>query len=288
MLVVIDSHGLGHRAKHAMKGLSHNDKQTGVIYGFLRYVLKYAKMFNTKTFAFAWDSKKSFRADIYREYKANRTPTQPSFDEQWLHKTAMSQFHELRKKVLPAIGFQNNFIQTGVEADDIIARIVRGVKEAQAITDIVVVSQDNDLWQLLEWCDILDPSSDKILTKGKFKKTYNIRPEQWAEVKSLAGCGTDNVAGIEGVGEGKALQYITGKLTKGKVYERIQSQEGQKIIGRNRHLVTLPFHRTNEFYLSFEDKFYLHNFERICENYGLQSFLNIPAFNEWRKFFQMK
>lgn len=287
MLVVIDSNGLGHRVKHAMKGLSHQDKQTGVIYGFLRYILKYAKLFSSKTFVFAWDSKKSYRADVYCEYKANRIPKKLSPEDEWLHKVAISQFHALRKSVLPQLGFKNNFIQTGVEADDIIARVVRSVKEEQAITDIVVVSRDNDLWQLLEWCDILDPSNDKILTKSKFKQQYGIHPEQWAEVKSIAGCSTDNVSGIKGVAETKALQYITGKMNKGAIWERIQSAESQHVIACNRKLVTLPHQATKDFIVNFDEKFKVLDFEEVCESYGLNSFLNLPAYNDWRKCFLM-
>lgn len=290
MLVVIDSHGLGHRAKHAMQGLSHNEKQTGVIYGFLRYVLKYAKVFNTKNFVFAWDSKKSFRADIYPEYKANRAPSNRNYtpDEQWLHQSALNQFYDLRKKVLPTLGFKNNFIQTGVEADDIIARVVRSVKEEQAITDIVVVSSDNDLWQLLEWCDILDPGKEKVLTKSKFKKEYGIHPEQWADVKALTGCNTDNVHGIEGVGEVKALQYIKGKLTKGKIFDRIQSHESQVVMNLNQRLVKLPHYKTSNFHVNFDEVFSLSRFELICEQYGFNSFLNMPMYNDWRKYFRMQ
>lgn len=288
MIVVIDCHGIGHRVKHTNRNnLSYRGKPTGIIYGFLRYVLKYAKMFNTKTFVFAWDSKKSFRSDIYPEYKANRNTKEFTPTEEKLYREAINQFHELRKVVLPRLGFRNNYIQTGVEADDIIARVVMSVKKEQALTDIVVVSRDNDLWQLLDYCDILDPADSKILTKEKFKASHGITPKQWGEAKTMMGCSTDNVKGIPGVGDKKVLQYLTGTLPQGKILTSIQSEESQAIIERNKALVVLPFKGTKKHWLDFEEKFYLADFERLCEDYGFNSFLEPPHYNHWRKYFQM-
>jgi 5'-3' exonuclease len=289
MLIVLDCHGLAHRVKHTNRNnLSFRGKPTGIIYGFLRYVLKYAMKFNTRHFVFAWDSKKSYRAEIYPEYKANRNNKEFTPEEQRAYKEAISQFHELRKEVLPRLGFRNNFIQTGVEADDIIARAVKDVKRHQALTDIVVVSRDNDLWQLLEWCDILDPEGDKLLTKEWLKNEYGIKPKQWAEAKCIMGCSTDNVSGIFNVGKDRVLKYVTGNLVKGKIFDRIISEEGQDIVSRNKPLIVLPFQGTKRRIIHFDEYFILSEFERVCEDYGFNSFLDMPAYNNWRKCFQMQ
>ena len=126
--------------------------------------------------------------------------------EEW--EIAFDQFKQLRKRILPRIGFNNNHLQTGYEADDLIAKYVKDNAE-----ELVIASADNDLLQLLYFADFLNLSKNKLITSKSFFSEYGILPAQWGMVKQIAGCSSDNVKGIQGVGEITAIKYLKGELS---------------------------------------------------------------------------
>ena len=190
---------------------------------------------------FAWDSRKRKRCKIFPAYKKKRI-IEKSEDDIVLDKIAYPQFSTLRRIILPEIGFKNNFICTGYEGDDIIAKVVLddGFLFCPEC-DIIIVTRDSDMWQLIsDRVSIFDPQTKKMKTLKSFKKEYGIEPYQWAEVKAIGGCKGDEVPGVKGVAVGYAIQYLKGTLNdKGKLYGRIVSNP--KLIARNRQLVKLPF-----------------------------------------------
>lgn len=291
VILVVDSNALCHRVKHTLKDLAYHEKRTGIIFGFLNYVLKYAKKFNTNKFVFCWDSGKSLRKQMFPAYKAkrhnNKTRTP---EEEELHTLSYIQFGSLRAEVLPTLGFKNNFIQTGREADDIIASVVNTLYAQYHGHQIIMLTSDMDLYQLLDKCDYLSLYSkkDRLFTRGDFHEHYNIHPKQWIEVKAIAGCTTDEVPGVENVGEDRAIKYLTGKLIKGKVYNSIASEEGRAIKERNLPLVSLPMEGTKEFEITFEEQFQLENFYTICDRYGFSSFTRGVKREEWQRLFNME
>lgn len=286
MLLIIDSPALCHRAKFAMQKveLSFEEMKTEIIFNFLNQILSLAKRFETNQFAFCWDSRKSFRRDLYPDYKRKRREdkTQEEIDFTSL---AYEQFHRLRREVLPALGFKNNFIQTGLEADDIIASIV--FLNTLHKQKPIVVSRDNDLYQLLLYCDVFDFQTLKMMTDNLFIKEHKILSSLWNLVKATSGCSSDNVAGIEGVGEKTAIKYITHTLPSHyKSFKAIKSEEGQKIIERNRTLVYLPFEGTKKFPIQ-KDKLYSKDFYDTFEKLGFESFLTQKNFREWEEQFNL-
>ena len=280
-VLVIDSNCLGHIAKHSMKGLSFDEIETGVIFGFMNHVLRLAKKFETNRFAFCWDSRKSLRKEVYPKYKYKRHDNTGKTEEEIvLNESAYRQFVELRKKVLPEFGFKNVFIQKGIEADDLIASIVRANKN-----EYIVVSHDEDLYQLLNLAPIYNPRKKILIDADYFKKQYGIDPDDWSKVKAIAGCGSDSVGGIENVGEKTAIKYLTGTLKKGKAYDSIR--EGNDVILRNKKLVYLPFSETEEVKISFKkEEFDVDDFFDMCDNYGFYSFKRET--DNWKKTFRMK
>lgn len=232
MSLIIDCSPICYKALAVMgEDFSYEDEQTGIIFSFLLQVFKIANAFDTKELVFCWDSNSYLRKEIYPEYKENRKSTLTSFQ----YKIVKKQMLELRCKVLPKLGFKNNFIQKGFEADDIIAQIVR------TNPGVTVVGSDNDLWQLLDDCVIYQQDKNHRFTKEEFIKLYDIKPLEWVEVKNIAGCSGDNVKGIKGVGWKKAIQYLKGTLPKGKIKDRIDSKEAKEIIFRNDELIRLPY-----------------------------------------------
>jgi len=283
MLLIIDSPALCYRAKFAMQKveLSYEEMKTEIIFNFLNQIMSLAKRFETNQFAFCWDSRKSFRRDLYPTYKWKRKENKTQ-EEKDFAVLAYEQFHRLRRKVLPALGFKNNFIQTGLEADDIIASI--GEHEYKNY-DSTIISRDNDLYQLLDYSDMFDFQTLKMMTLEIFRTKYSTEPYVWAEMKQIAGCSTDNVAGIEGVGEKTAIIYILNELPEHyKTFKAIESREGQKIIKRNKPLVCLPFKGTKKFSIQ-KDKLYAKDFYNTFEKLGFKSFLTQENFNEWEERF---
>jgi len=279
--LVIDSSCLCYRAKLSLADMSYEDQETGVIFGFLIQLRSLANMFKTNDFVFAWDSRKSIRRDMYHWYKSKRRDKTP--EEKEIDEIALPQFGLLRTQVLPGIGFNNNFIQTGLEADDIIAAVVMS---GQSDGGNVVVSTDNDLLQLLDFCDIFNPQTKKTITSEDFTDKWGIEPMQWSLVKAMAGCTSDSVPGISGIGEKSAVAFLRDELKKtSKKYESIVSEDGRAITERNEAIVTLPFADT-ETPEVIENDFDLDYFSMICGKYGFGSFLKQDAYLGWCKIFE--
>jgi 5'-3' exonuclease len=148
------------------------------------------------------------------------------------------QIADLRTGYLPALGYRNIFIQKGYEADDIIASLCSSITDGE----IVIVSTDTDLWQLLQWrrVTILRPDGT-FYAERAFTEEWNLEPCQWAWVKAIAGCKSDGVVGVVGVGEKTAAKYLNNLLPKkSKAYIAIRKAWRAGLIDFNRGLVFLP------------------------------------------------
>ena len=282
MFLLIDSNHLCHRIKYILQALSYADRKTGVVFGFLNQILHLFDKFSTNKFIFAWDSRLSKRKEIFPKYKAFRIKKDKTKEEKMIDRIAYRQMDELRDYVLPRIGFKNIFQQEGYEADDVIAKIVIDNHKKE---DIVVVSNDNDLYQLLGCCSIYDLHKKQLLNEGWFLDRYKISPNEWVKVKSLAGCTSDGIPGIKGVGEKTAVKYLLGQLPeKSKAHKSIVSDDGRKVSAFTQDLVLLPYPGMDGFKI-IHDKFSLGNFMDICQEYGLNSFLSKNTLSKWKQFF---
>ncbi len=279
--LLIDSNCLAHIAKHSKKDLTYGEMETGVVFGFLEQIKILANKFNTNKFIFCWDSKKSKRKELYPDYKRHRHKEKTEI-EQIEDNIAFKQFYDLRTTILPKLGFKNIYIQTGYEADDLIASIVKKNKE-----EYIVVTNDDDLLQLLNFCDIYNPKTKKIETTRTFTEEYGIDPLIWSGIKSLAGCTSDNVKGVEGVGIVKAIAYVLRNITKGKIYDRIQ-KDGPTISARNAPLVHLPMVGTVIITPKEDEHFHVLDFIDAFEKYGFKSFLKKESLDQWKRLFNME
>jgi DNA polymerase-1 len=263
---LIDSNYICYRAKFATGHLQYGNVRTGILFGFFNQLITAAEKTQPDQIVFFWDSKKSKRREIFPDYKIKRRQERTELEEQeW--KTAYAQFNQLRKKILPDLGFNNQFLQSGYESDDLIAQYVfdYGNKE-----DICVVTGDDDLLQLLEYCIIYNPAKESFVDTKKFTEIYGISPSQWSEVKKIAGCNSDCVPGVQGVAEKTAIKYLTGDLkTTTKKYQDIVNNG--EVIERNHKLVVLPFEGTQNV-IPTADDFNMANFLRFCRRFGLNSF----------------
>ena len=251
-------------------GLSHENKPTNVIYGFLRSVMALQEFFQTKCIVFCWDSKHSKRKELFSDYKKKRSQRYKEWTEKELRqeKAFRIQMKKLRKAYLKQIGYRNVFCQKGYEADDLMASVAYNLPKGD---EAIIITSDQDLLQCIR-CNVsfYDPRKNKVITLQKFSKMYGIIPEQWVVMKCLAGCSTDEVPGIYRVGETTALKYIRGELNSGsKTYEKIHKMK-RKIIKQNYSLVCLPFKDTKIFKLK-KDRLCQKDWQAVIEKLGMKS-----------------
>lgn len=283
-LLIIDCSQLCYNSFYTFNNLSYNEKKTGIIFGFLMQIFKLAKDFDSKTFAFCWDSAKSYRKDIYPSYKEKRHSVEYTEEEKQDRKFLFLQRNELRQNILPALGFKNNLIKTGLEADDLITWIV------DKNNGSVVVSSDNDLLQLLNRCEIYNLKTKIRIYEPDFIEQYGIKVNQWIDVKAIMGCTSDEVEGIQGVGLKYAIAYLKNELPKGKTFDKIESKESKEIINRNKKLIKLPFQEDvdNMGVVDLEEKFLADDWTKVFNKYGFKYFLDKKQFIPIREVFELK
>jgi 5'-3' exonuclease len=273
MLVIIDSNYIAYVSAFALsQGLIYRGNRTEVIFGFLKQITSIAIKFQPDQIAFCWDSRTSKRKEALPEYKENRKKDRTEEEKESLI-PVYAQFDEIKGVVLPMLGFNNVFMVDGYESDDIIANIVSG-KDPQKT---IVITSDNDLLQLLDHCSLYSVTKKQSTNKEIFYREYGIAPSEWAMVKAIAGCGTDNVPGVKGVGEKTAIAYLKGE-SKGK--KKFDIEQSSDIIDRNLPLVKLPFQgcpgprlRNNNLSTA--------KFQTVCDKYGMESLLTPKQIFEW-------
>jgi DNA polymerase-1 len=203
-LFLVDGSSYIFRAYHALPPLTRKSDglQVNAVLGFCNMLWKLLRDMKGEDkpthLAVVFDkSEKTFRTDMYPDYKAHR-PDPPD--------DLIPQFGLVREAVLafdlPSIE------QAGFEADDLIATYVREACEAGARSTIV--SSDKDLMQLVNDCVIMyDTMKDKKIGRAEVIEKFGVPPEKVIEVQSLIGDSTDNVPGVPGIGVKTAAQLIT-------------------------------------------------------------------------------
>lgn len=220
MLTLIDGNSLFFRAYYGVRAnLSRSDgTPTGAVYGFLNMLLPVlAAAKKTDVFICAFDaSRKTFRNDIYPEYKANRTDTPPDLITQ-LHITI---------DLLNSIGLPVLQVK-GIEADDVIATLA--TQNCQLHDKTRIITSDKDMMQLVSDCVyIYDGMKNmEIYAPGVFDK-FGVRPDQVIDVQSLMGDSSDNVPGVRGVGPKKAAELIVRFETLENLYENLDKIENER------------------------------------------------------------
>lgn len=272
--VLVDVSYLAYRALHSVGDLSHDDVPTGIVFGFLQQLREICfddRIRSNKVAIFA-ESRRSIRAEGYPEYKQKRRAERTDEEIERI-RTMRRQLNELTSKVLPEIGFPV-FKQDGLESDDVLAAAADSLTATKTPERLgVMITSDGDLYQCISnkvhW---YDPMRRLYYDVPSFKAAKGIPPFDWAEVKAIGGCKTDNVEGVKGVAEETAIKYIKGDLPiHHKTHARIISPEGRATIKRNRGLVTLPHRATEYINLPSHVEYNADAFFRHCERFGLKS-----------------
>ncbi len=202
-LFLVDGSGYIFRAYHALPPLTRKSDgmPVGAVAGFCNMLYKLIEdtkdEFEPTHLAVIFDAgSKTFRNDIYPEYKANRTePPEDLVPQFSLVRDATRAFS------LPCIE------KPGFEADDLIATYARLAHEAGA--RVTIVSSDKDLMQLVnDRVDMLDTMKLKTIAREQVVEKFGVPPEKVVDVQALAGDSTDNVPGVPGIGIKTAAQLI--------------------------------------------------------------------------------
>ena len=197
-LVLVDGSSYLYRAYHALPKLtSSRGEPTGAIHGVLSMILKLAKEQETDHFAVVFDAPgKTFRDEMFDEYKANRPPMPDDL---------RLQIDPLLEAV-PAMGLPMLRIE-GVEADDVIGTLCR-----QAAADgmqVLVSTGDKDMTQLVDKnITLVNTMSGTLLDRDGVKKKFDVFPEQIIDYLGLVGDSSDNIPGVPRVGAKTAAKWL--------------------------------------------------------------------------------
>ena len=227
-LMVIDGHSLAFRAFYALpvdSFISPQGQHTNAIHGFISMFLGLLKKENPTHVAVAFDiSRFSFRTRIYPEYKATRGDTPTEFIGQV----------PLLQDVLAAMGVVT-LTKEDYEADDILATLAHQASEADY--QVLVVSGDRDTFQLVnDRVTVLYPSARgvaelKRYTPAAVEERYGVPPHKYPDVAALVGETSDNLVGIDKVGEKTAVKWINQYGSLDAVLENSDDIGG--VVGQN-------------------------------------------------------
>ncbi|MDX1485281.1 MAG: 5'-3' exonuclease H3TH domain-containing protein, partial [Alphaproteobacteria bacterium] len=198
-LFLVDGSGYIFRAYYALRtNLTRSDgTPTNAVFGFCNMLMKLLDDTDADYIAVIFDAaRKTFRNDIYADYKANRAePPEDLIPQFPLIREATEAFN------VPAIEMP------GYEADDLIATYARQAREAG--DEVTIMSSDKDLMQLItEGVMMRDPIRNGEIGPEEVVEKFGVGPEKVVEVQALAGDSVDNVPGVPGIGVKTAAQLI--------------------------------------------------------------------------------
>jgi DNA polymerase I len=239
-MVLVDGSYYLFRAYHAIRDLSNaKGEPSGAIYGVINMVQKHLTEGGPDYFAIVFDAKgKTFRNDLYKEYKANRPPMPDDLA------TQIQPLHDL----IRALGIPLVMIE-GVEADDVIATLARQAANKNIKT--IVSTGDKDLAQMVnDRIHLINTMSNTYFDHEGVVKKYGVPPERIIDYLTLMGDNADNVPGVPKVGPKTAVKWLNeyGSLDeiiaradeiKGKVGENLREFLPQ--LPLSKELVTLKY-----------------------------------------------
>ena len=215
---LVDGSAYIFRAFHALPPMTRADgTPVNAVYGFANMLTKLVEDSEADFLAVIFDTaRKTFRSDIYPEYKAHRPPAPEEL---------IPQFELIREATraysLPCLELD------GFEADDLIATYAHQAVEQGF--DVTIVSSDKDMMQLVgPGIRMMDPMKNRFIGPDEVFEKFGVTPDRVVDVQSLLGDSTDNVPGIKGIGEAPAAQLINEFGDLDKLFEATKDPEAVK------------------------------------------------------------
>ncbi|KXC01899.1 DNA-directed DNA polymerase [Proteus mirabilis] len=224
--ILVDGSSYLYRAYHAFPPLTNSKGEpTGAMYGVLNMLRSLIIQYKPSHVAVVFDAKgKTFRDELYEEYKSNRPPMPDDLREQ------IEPLHEMVQAMgLPLLSI------TGVEADDVIGTLA--LKAASDGRNVLISTGDKDMAQLVTPnITLINTMTNVILGPDEVKEKYGVPPELIIDFLALMGDSSDNIPGVPGVGEKTALGLLQGLGSLEDIYQQLDkiatlSFRGAKTLG---------------------------------------------------------
>ena len=215
---LVDGSAYIFRAFHALPPMTRPDgTPVNAVFGFTNMLTKLVEDSGASFLAVIFDTaRKTFRTEIYPDYKANRPPPPDEL---------VPQFELIREATraysLPCLEME------GFEADDLIATYAKlAVDQGYEVT---IVSSDKDLMQLVgPRVRMMDPMKNRFIGPEEVVEKFGVGPENVVDVQALLGDSTDNVPGIKGIGEAPAAALVREYGDLEKILEAVQNTDAVK------------------------------------------------------------
>jgi DNA polymerase I len=213
-VVIIDGYGFIFRAFFSLRDFkTSKNEPIGAVYGFINMLLKVINTFDPKYIIVIFDSgKKSFRSDIYPEYKAHRKEAPDDLKPQ---------FSIVRDAVK---AFNINYAEVeGFEADDLIATYAQFCKRNEMKS--IIISSDKDLMQLAEdgIIEFYDPMKAKFITEKDINLKFGVKAKQIVDFLAIVGDSSDNIPGVAGIGEKGASELLNTYSNVEDIYNNLEN-----------------------------------------------------------------
>ncbi len=243
-LVLVDGHGLAYRAYHALPATlaTSNGEPTNVVFGFTSMLLEVLNDFAPDYVIVCFDSGKSFRHELYHEYKAHRPETPDDLR------------HQLERIRQLLAAFQIPIVvREGYEADDLIGTLAKQAIRREL--EVLIVTGDTDLLQLVDdHVQVILPGRQRfgeyrLYDRQAVLERYGFSPERLPEFKALVGDPSDNIPGVPGIGEKTATRLLQQFPSLEAMLQRLDEidpprirealRAAQETVLTSRHLATI-------------------------------------------------
>lgn len=233
--LIIDGSSILFRAFYALPPMNtKSGKNTNAILGFLNILLRGLDEIEPTHLAVCFDLKgKTFRSDIYEDYKANRSPAPDELSEQFAY----------IKEILDSFNYKSYELK-GFEADDIAGTLARQANEKNM--EVYLLTGDKDYLQLVNDKTVLLYTKKGISELAKYDEKaiedeLGIRADQVVDLKALMGDKSDNIPGIDGVGEKTAVKLLKEFGTVENLYDNIDKLRKNKTNTRIKNSKDIAF-----------------------------------------------
>lgn len=221
-LVILDSNAIVHRAYHAIPPLTAKDgTMINAVFGFVSMLLKIKEDLKPDYLAASFDvSGPTFRDKIFDKYKAKRVKADQELYDQI----------PLVRSMLESLGIPV-YDKEGFEADDIIGTIAERVKDKYSDLEVVAVTGDMDILQLIDGEKVKvfllrRGLADAALFGSKeVKEKYGFEADKVIDYKTLRGDASDNIPGVPGIGEKTAVELLNKFGSVRELYQQIKTNK---------------------------------------------------------------
>ncbi|MGC1343803.1 MAG: DNA polymerase I [Candidatus Binataceae bacterium] len=234
-LILVDGSGYIFRAFFALPQLNNSRGiPTNAVYGFIRMLVKLLKDARPSHIAVVFDAPgKTFRDDLFSDYKANRSETPNDLRSQipYIHRAVDAM--RIKKIVID-----------GYEADDVIGTLA--ARAAKQRIETVLVTADKDFMQLVgPHVTLWDTMRDRRISAREIKERFGVEPRALIDIQALTGDTIDNVKGVPGIGEKTASALIQKFGDLDNLYQRLDEVERSEIRGAKKVMELLRTHRAD-------------------------------------------